>query len=686
MNRWRGLLMVVAIGLNGIGPALLAAEERAVEVPPAGRVRRPATPPPAAIGQVASFRADESITVAVKVRGGQTRQTEFRIVDGQTQVELLGDAKEIAAGMPVSVWTIADDPKAAAKIVIGTPPAPPIGMRRPNNRQQPNMQASRGGNNAAIVKPAELTLPAIAPRAPVPGLSPAAIARHIDDLIDARLRSDNVSASPRCDDAEFIRRVYLDVVGIIPPADKSAAFIDSADPHKRAALIDELLAGSQYGTHFAELWCERITSRDLPTENGPFVSWLAASFQQNRRWDEIVRDVLTAEGQFTLATRGKRLSTSDPRALFLVVNTDNNAMQQPRPEWLAAESSRLFLGIQIQCAECHDHPFAAWKQADFWGLAAFFSQFRSVRQPGGGGLAWQESPPPTDAPPRITIPSTSLRSVGTVIPARLLADEHEFQPREGQPLRESLARWITAADNPYFARATVNWLWSRCFGRGLVNPVDDQHADNPPTHPELLTLLADEFARSEFDLKHLVRCILSSQAYQRTSRPLDDAESHTDSYGHMAVKVLRPAELYDSLCQATGLSQLKLGLPERKTKVTTIIVQTPREAFVDFFRSSQGIESSPTEYQHGVPQALKLLNAPQLNRVVPAAERLAQANLTPEQAIEQLTLCCYSRRPTREETLAMAEFLFSQSNGTTAQHYSALLWVLINTSEFVINH
>jgi hypothetical protein len=243
---------------------------------------------------------------------------------------------------------------------------------------------------------------------------------------------------------------------------------------------------------------------------------------------------------------------------------------------------------------------------------------------------------------------------------------------------------MTAADNPFFARAAANRLWAHFFGRGLVNPVDDLRADNPAGLPAILDLLADEFRKSGCDLRHLIRCICRTAAYQRTGAAASD-RSDADKYARMTARVMRPGVLYDSLKSALGAAELKLGLPERRTKAGVITAFSPRETFVDFFRGSQGEEPDPQEYVHGIPQALKLMNAAQLNRVAPSAESAAQDNRTPAQAVEQLYLTALSRRPTAQEAALVSEFLAQRPGGDARAGYSAVLWVLINTSEFVLN-
>jgi hypothetical protein len=633
---------------------------------------------PTAAGKVVAYRVDQSITVEVKKRGGETQKHEFAIVMDKTKVELLGTTKAIEVGTEVRIWADMDNPKAAARITAGT-------LRRP------------GGRSAVPpVKPPpakeEPSTKGTTPPAPVRNKrsssvqAPPAVARAIDQEIQRALDGDKIPPSGLADDAEFLRRAYLDITGRIPPPEKAAAFLDSKGPTKRSQLIDELLASREYGLHFADLWCDRIDVKDLPIYREPFIGWMADSLNQSRGWDEVVFDLLTAKGNFNFITRGRRLSSTDPKALFLLLNTEEGQGKGPNPAWLAAESGRLFLGVQLQCAECHNHPFTdSWKQTDFWGLAAFFGQLRAERVP-PGGLQWKEAPAAADQPVRIVIPATALKNIGQTVPARLLGDAKEYQPSDPQLLRHELARWMTAADNPFFAKAAANRMWAHFFGRGLVNPVDDLRADNPPSHPTILELLADEFKKSGFDLKYLIRCICLSQAYQRTSVPLPANEQDTEKYSHMAVKVMGPGMLYDSLKLATGWPELKVGLPERKTKLTVLTQFTPREVFVDFFRAAQGEEANPLENNHGIPQALKLMNAAQLSSVAPVVQRLAGSGQGREQVIEQLYLTALARRPSPVEAKLMADFLARRKDAKPEQGYSAVLWALINSAEFASNH
>lgn len=631
---------------------------------------------PTATGKVLAYDSAKAITVEVMQRGGQTKKLEFAIVKDKTKVELLGAVEAIEVGIQVRIWADKDTPNTAARISAGT-------VRRPGGRPvapPPPVEPKKPDE-----PPAKVTPPPPPKKNTGNAGAPPAVARAIDQEIQRVLDADKVRASGQADDAEFLRRVYLDLHGRIPTPEKAAAFLDSKEPDKRSKLIDELLAGKEYGLHFADLWCDRIAVKDMPIYREPFISWMADSLNQDRGWDQVVFDLMTAEGQFNFITRGKRLGSTDPQALFILLNTEEGMGKGPNPAWLAAESGRLFLGVQIQCAECHNHPFTkTWKQTDFWGMAAFFGQLRSERV-ATGGLQWKETVVESAKPVSTVIPPTALKNIGTTVPARLLGDAKEYQPADRQLLRHELARWMTAADNPFFARAAVNRMWAHLFGRGLVDPVDDLREDNPATHPAILELLAVEFKKSGFDLKHLIRCICLSEAYQRSGVPLtDNDDSENRRYSRMAVKVMSPGVLYDSLKTATGFPELKVGLPERKTKLTVATLFTPREVFVDFFRSNQGEEADPLENSHGIPQALKLMNASQLNGVAPVVRRLVGLNR--DQAIEQLFLTALARRPVPAEARLITDFLDKRKDADPDQGYSAVLWTLINTAEFVSNH
>jgi hypothetical protein len=488
----------------------------------------------------------------------------------------------------------------------------------------------------------------------------AALARFIDTAIDGRLREEKVPASPRCDDAEFLRRVYLDVTGHIPPADKVATFLDSKDPDKRGKLIDELLASPEYGKHLADIWQALLLpknsdNRRLDTQ--PMVSWLEESFNANKPWDRMVRELLTASGE----------QNKNGAVTYFLANGTVDKMTD--------NVTKVFLGVQLQCAQCHNHPFTAWKQTEYWGMAAFFLKVQAT--PPQMAAQQGTSPAVTEVENprrgRNPLPDSAKR-----LPPKFLGAEEPRVDAKG-PVRPVLANWITTARNPYFGKAMVNRVWSQYFGRGLVNPVDDMHDGNPASHPQLLAELADQLAQNDFDVKYLVRAVCNSDAYQRTSKPAGaNLDAGAELFSRMAVKAMTPEQLFDSLSEVLG----GMGQAPAARGPAGRGPANPRAAFVAFFGVEDG--SDPTEYQAGIPQALRLMNAPRLNNAA-VLDRLTRAGNTPAQNIEQVYLAALSRRPSSTEVDRLTAHI-QKHEKEPRKAYSDVLWALLNSSEFTLNH
>jgi hypothetical protein len=537
--------------------------------------------------------------------------------------------------------------------------------------------AAQGGKP---VKPPE-------PQVTHPMRDPAPVTAAIDREVDRRLAEAKVPASPRADDAEFLRRVTLDLTGRIPTLERARAFLDSTDSDKRHKLIDQLLASPAFGQHFADLWSLRLAPPDPSVPKGgvnQFTPWLAGQFNRNRGWDQIVTELLTVDGEVD----------RQPQSAFLL------AVGPPQPNQLTAAAGRLFLGVQVQCAECHDHPFRSWKQEDFWGLAAFFGRTRTGGKGEPRGLTERPYPNPQAAQAggerpevrpdgSIVIPAAGgNKGAGKVVPARFLGGEP--LTLDDQPLRPRFAAWVTAPQNKYFARAFVNRTWAQLLGRGFVQPVDDFRDDSPPLHAALLALLADELRASEYDLKHLLRCICNSQAYQRSSRPLPGNEKDAELFSRVAVKVMEPEALYDSLALVLDVSKFERRPAPPGGTGKGAMTRPPREEFLHFFRSQSDTPgqdaraSSLGELSHGPPHFLRRLNGEPFNGGSPLVERLIAARASREQAIESLYLATLSRRPTAEETRLMEAYLAKRPSAE--QGYAGVLWILLNTGEFILNH
>lgn len=512
----------------------------------------------------------------------------------------------------------------------------------------------------------------------------AELAALIDEHADQALADAKVPASPSAGDGEFLRRVYLDVVGRIPSRAEAQAFLDDKEPKKRAHVIDKLLADPAYGHYWARQWRDRVAvpvaaGEDLGGRHSQaFHQWLAEEFNKNRPWDEIVRTIIAAEGE------------AAPVAFVRQCMDDG----QPRAAKLAASVSRRFLGVQLQCAECHDHPFTTWKQDDFWGLAAFFSRTASVgktRTEMRVGIYDTASGPPKTRfglkplerkdGGAVVLPEDAGPRAGTVVGAKFLAGK-SVELDGTAPARPVLADWVTARDNPFFARAAVNRLWAQLFGVGLVDPVDSLDADNLPSHPELFDALAGELVASGYDLKQMLKGMLLSRAYQRTHQALPGNKHDRRLLSHATIKVVPPETFFDCLVSASGGDLSKpnaalatTGRPLRGSPFAG------RGEFLKLFATAS-IDGAAADYTHGIPQTLALLNDALTNNPTRLVDQLAREKGDAETTVAQIYLAVLSRRPSAEESKLIQEFLQRQPAGAGA--YQAVWWALVNSPEFAV--
>jgi hypothetical protein len=501
---------------------------------------------------------------------------------------------------------------------------------------------------------------------PVPGvgqkLEVAALAKLIDAEINRQLKAEAIPASPKADDAEFHRRVYLDLVGVVPPVDKTVAFLESTDPKKREKLVEELLSDERFGKSMAETWLLCMVPRESTNRlliQAPFHKWLAEKFNANERLDKVVFDLLTAVG-----------SQDDNGAITYWVA--NNTVDKRTDN-----ITRMFLGIQLECAQCHNHPFTDYKQNDYWGVAAFFMNVRvqtDAKQAAkkGGSITIVEGNAVAKGK------KAALPDSAKIVPAKFLAGEEAKIEKE--PARPVFAKWATSPSNPYFAKAMVNRFWYHLFGRGLVNPVDDMHDDNPPTHPELLAALTEQLKANDFDARYLIRAIIATDAYQRTAKPNDKNLEDRTWYSHRQPRVLTPEQLHDSIFSVVGQVAKKApeGVPAKKGPPPNT-----RDNFLAFFRIEN---ADPLEYQTGIPQALRLMNSGPsnaTNRVV--EESVTAAKNDPAKTIENIYLRVYARRPSADETSRMMQYI-EKAGVQPRVAYTDMVWAMLNSSEFVLNH
>ncbi len=558
----------------------------------------------------------------------------------------------------------------------GVEKLPPPGQAVENVSQTPAAQTqdqkakAKGKKAKARAKAAEETPPVATttPAAPpkpeepiklAPKMDVAALAARIDEAVAKRLNDEKVPASGPASDAEFLRRVYLDLLGVIPTAQDAKAFLDDQDAHKRAKLIDKLLENEKYGEHFADIWQAVMLPRDSANRRlaaDPLVKWLKDNFNENKPWDKLVSELVTSTGN----------QNENGAVTFFLANQT--------PDKYTDQVTRLFLGVQLQCAQCHNHPFTGWKQAEYWAMAQFFMKVR----PGNVNAAAKMGTSPgvnESGKGKAKLPEAAMN-----VPAKFLQGE---QPKldPSAPYRPVLAQWMTSPRNPFFAKAMVNRMWQHFLGRGFVNPVDDMHENNPCSHPDLLTDLGEQFKSSEFDLKHLIRAICNSQAYQRSSKPASESDSAVTLFAHTAVKPLTPEQLYDSLTRVVGTPTANERAVNKKMAAVRGMGNSPRLQFVNFFMVDEGAD--PTEYQAGIPQALRLMNSAQFNRPTGLLVEATKAGTSPAEVIEYLHLGAVSRRPTAEETQRLVEYVGKHE---PKQAYSDILWALLNSSEFALNH
>jgi mono/diheme cytochrome c family protein len=506
---------------------------------------------------------------------------------------------------------------------------------------------------------------------------PQQVAAAIDQHLDRFLAAADLEPVGQSDDVEFLRRIYLDLTGRVPTAEKAVEFLDSEDSDKRHELVNALLETPEFGQHFGRTWREWISPPELPSNGNAgsqpyqqarvFGDWIGKKLVAGERWDKITRDILTVQGSIN----------DNPQVIFYgLVGTGGNMTADGTGRAVAS----LFMGVQLQCAQCHDDPYRDWSQQEHWALAAFFGRadgdFTKIEI--GKGQSTK--------PGEINISPAAFKNSGTTVMAAYLRSQAAYEAQEIDDLRVPFVDWLTAPDNRYFSSSFANRLWFQFFSRGIVNPIDDFRALNPPSHPGLMKLLSGEFVASGFDVKHLVRCICNSQAYQRTSwvdADLDEVrrKALTTAFGRMPMKVMTADTLLDSLKLAYG--DEKMDLRGGDTVNTTGMAATIADELLEFQRRFGTNEDDATDFTHGVAQMLTMINHPRLLAGSTALDEYLKKSTaaTPAETIEWLYLRSLSRRPTEEELAEAIEYVALWEEKPKA--YIGVLWMLVNRSEFI---
>jgi hypothetical protein len=481
----------------------------------------------------------------------------------------------------------------------------------------------------------------------------------IDDLVQRKLARLGIVSSPRCTDAEFVRRAFMDVIGTLPTPAETRSFLADSDPRKRAKLVDALLDRPEYADYWGMRWADiLLVNRDplFPKGAWAFDRWVRDSFRRRRPYNEIAFDLLTAQGA----------TYRDGPANFF--------RAAPSPTDAAIAVSQLFLGVRLECARCHHHPSERWSQDDFYSLAAYFgrvhergaSEYEAVVSLGKGGEVKHPRTGQVMAPRPLLGPATAAT---------------EEDPRI------QLAEWVTSPQNPFFAREAVNRVWAMLLGRGLFEPIDDQRITNPASNEPLLDALAQEFVRSGYDFKQLIRTILTSETYQRSARANPTNARDTRNYSRAYPRRLPAEVLMDAVGHVTGVSEQFNGLPPG-LKATQLWDSKLDNYFLSVFGRPGRISvcSCERSAEGSLTQVLHLMNSPGVQSKLSAddgrAAQLAASPLTEEQIVSELYLATYCREPTsRERRAALAAF--RRSGATRRSATEDLLWALINSPEFV---
>jgi hypothetical protein len=487
----------------------------------------------------------------------------------------------------------------------------------------------------------------------------------VDTLVNQKLKRMKIQPAGLCSDGDFVRRIYFDLTGIPPTADQVREFL--ADPRaskvKRDAKIEELLASPGFIDHWTLKWSDLLLSnRKFISEKGvwAFRNWIRNSLATNLPYDKFVYQLITANGS----------TFENPAANYYRIARE--------PKLVMENMTQLFIGTRFMCNQCHDHPFERWTQNQYYELSAFFAAVG--RKP---GLVNEEEVIFTlPSPQPVTNPRTNV-----AVPAAF-PYTHPGVDSTLTDLREQVGQWLTAKENPYFAKSLVNRYWSYLLGRGIIDPVDDIRASNPPSNAELLQALTDDFIKQGFDLKQLVRTIVSSQTYQRSIDTNKWNQDDSVNYSHASPRRLGAEQLYDAIMLATGSPSSIPGVPAgfRATQLPDGKIDL---SFLDMF--GRPPRESPCECERtsevSLAQTLNLINGPTIGDAIAHPQGLV-ARLVAEKAdskklVEEVYLSVLCRQPTPEEAKQGEAYLSSVQN--PAEGAQDLMWALINSPAFLFN-
>ena len=486
---------------------------------------------------------------------------------------------------------------------------------------------------------------------------------YIDVAVNNKLKSLRIQPSERCTDAEFLRRCYLDICGLVPTPKQLEQFINNSSPDKRSRCIDRLLEREEFGDIWVMKWSELLQVRSSKIVSYKatlaYYEWLRNQFADEVPIDQWVKELLTAQGG-TLSTP-----------------TANYYHAEPDAGKIAENVAQVFLGMRIQCAQCHNHPFDRWTMDDYYGFTAFFSQIGRKR-----GADPREqivfNRRGGEAKHPVTKKNVPPKFLGGAVP--------EIQ--KGQDRRQLVAEWITSPENPYFSRNLANIVWAHFLGRGIVDQVDDVRVSNPPVNDALLQQLADKLVESNYDFKQLVRDICNSRTYQLSTRPNDSNEADSTNFSHAQLRRIRAEVLLDVISQVTETKNKFRGLPNGARAVQIADGNTTNYFLKTFGRSSRAsVCSCEVKMEPSLSQALHLLNGTTVHekiikgKVIPT---LIDQKLDNAEIINEIYLRCLSRSANEAEQTSLIQQIESEPDRVKA--LEDVFWAVLNSREFVFNH
>ena len=492
--------------------------------------------------------------------------------------------------------------------------------------------------------------------------------KHLDRHIDSKLKEQSIKPSKRSKDAEFLRRIHLDLTGKIPTIEEVRAFITDGSKNKREKKINQLIGSEPYLDYWSRLWLNWLIGRDDSDQDRRMglEMWVRKALARNMPYDRFVAALLTAEGDVRENQAGNYLLRYDLS-----------------PIDLTSHASRLFLGLPMQCAQCHDHKTEEWLQEDFYGIAAFFTGMRReevYEKDEKGRNRVVSTIIKNTSRSRITIPDTNEE-----ISPRLL-DGGQYQGSLTKR-RQALSEWMTRKNNPYFSPAIVNRIWAYFMGKGFVEPLDGFGEEHPPSHPRLLDWLAEDFVIHNYDLQYLMRTVLNSKAYQRTSETNKSNKDDEIFHSHAYLKPLSAEQFFYSMLEATGFER------QQKRRDRGQLEARKRRYLKRFIFLLKNGEMEEIEAFNGtIPQALMMMNGSLVNDSADHKKRgslmsyIIKTWRHPGDRIEHLYLAVLSRLPTTAEKSYFDRYLKKSLYRNKAFAYEDLYWVLLNSAEFALNH